>query len=116
MISISDDIKPDGIDSINACLKLQFTKEVDIRNLKHEILKNIDMRTYDLEFGMDDDKYNSKNFEFNAKNWTDTATKRTQEINNLTGTSTGLTNQGRDQLSFIVNRFNKKHHNIGDPG
>jgi hypothetical protein len=58
LIKMSAEIEPAGIDSINACLKMQFTKEVDLNNLKYEVLKNIDIRTYDLEYGKDDPKYN----------------------------------------------------------
>lgn len=56
----------EGIDSINAALKLQFTKEVDLQHFKQDVMKNIDQATFDLEYGKADQQL----FDFNFESWT----------------------------------------------
>lgn len=79
--------------------------------MKHELLKHIDIKTYDLEFGSEDPRYNKKNFEFDAQAWADQATRRTKDSHFAGGTSTAATREGREQLSYLVQGFNQKRNN-----
>lgn len=64
-IKASHEINEEGIDSINAALRLQFHKELELSNLRDDVLRNINVSTYNVEYG----DPNSKLYDFKFNDW-----------------------------------------------